>query len=112
MKYNFIVDFKENGMDKNRSHIVIGAESEILAGMLLKKEYDDMGCDVFTIAVVDGDYTNEQLYAMANHGIGLDRAKARLIYVSNEAQEYFKKLYKNPKEAKKLREELNAKLMR
>lgn len=39
MKVNILVDFKENGLDKNEPHIVIGAENETAAAVMLVLEY-------------------------------------------------------------------------
>ena len=39
MNVNILVDFKENGRDKNEPHIVCGVSDEITAGKLLRKNW-------------------------------------------------------------------------
>ena len=92
MKCNILVDYIENGIDRNRPHIVLGAKNEIIAGMAVKKEYEENDCIVQSMTLIDGDYTLDQLHAMANYGDGIDKVNYRIIYVSEKTMEYFKKM--------------------
>lgn len=106
MKCNILVDYIENGIDRNRPHIVLGTTNEIVAGMAVKKEYEENGCIVQAMTVIDGDYTLDQLHAMANYGDGIDKVNYRIIYVSEKTMEYFKKMQQDPEASRKLREEI------
>lgn len=108
MKVNILVDYTENGIDRNRPHIVIGAVNETAAGMAVKKEYEENGCIVQSMIVIDGDYTLDQLHDMANYGKGLDEVKSRMLYISAETLEYFKKMQQDPEASRKLREEIES----
>lgn len=106
MKVNILVDFKENGIDKNEPHIVIGAENETAAAVMLKKALECKGYVVQAMCVVDGDYTLDELHAMAHYGIGMDLQKCRPLYISDEMLEYIYKLQSDPEEMRKAREEI------
>lgn len=111
MKVNIIADFKENGVDKNEPHIVVGAVSEMAAGHAVKEKIEAQGGSVQMLTVVEGEWTLEELHDMANYGIGKENAVSRILYLSLEARDYFEKIKNDPEEAKRLREEL-AKRMR
>lgn len=111
MKVNIIADFKENGVDKNEPHIVVGAVSEMAAGHAVKEKTEAQGGSVQMLTVVEGEWTLEELHDMANYGIGKENAVSRILYLSLEARDYFEKIKNDPGEAKRLREEL-AKRMR
>lgn len=112
MKVNILVDFKVNGLDKNEPHIVIGAVNEDAAGIILRQELERKGYDVQAMFVVEGDYTLEQLHDMANYGTDLDKAKHRLIYLSEEAVRYFAHIRNDSEEAERIRRELQERLNR
>ena len=106
MKVNILVDYTENGVDRNRPHVVIGAINETAAGMAVMKEYEENGCVVQSMIVIDGDYTLDQLHDMANYGAGMDKAQYRILCISSEAMEFFRKMQQDPEEARKLRGEI------
>lgn len=106
MKINILVDFTENEIDRNRPHIVIGAINETVAAMAIKEEYEENGCIVQSMIVVDGDYTLDQLHDMANYGIGMEKAQCRMLYLSPETKKFFRKIQHDPETARKLREEI------
>ena len=110
MKYNFLVDFTENGIDKNEPHIIIGAENEFSAAATLKQILEEKGYEIQMIFVVEGDYTLQQLHDLANYGVGLESCKMRPVYVSVKTLEYFEMLRNNPEEAKHVHEELQQRL--
>lgn len=112
MKVNILVDFKEDGIDKNEPHIVIGSVSETAAGMMLKQALERKGYDIQSMIAVEGDYTLDQLYDMANYGTGLDKTKSRVIYLSEEAVRYFEYVRNNPEEAERVRKEIQERLNR
>lgn len=107
MNVNILADFQENGQDKNEPHIVCGVSDEMIAGTIIKKKLEDQGCRVQSLTVIDGIWTLEQLHDMANYGDYLDRVNYRIIYLSSEMVEHLQKVRNNPKEAEKIRMELN-----
>ena len=72
MKVNILVDFKENGLDKNEPHIVIGAENETAAAVMLKAALECKGYVVQAMCVVDGEYTLDELTDMIYTGEIID----------------------------------------
>lgn len=106
MKVNILVDFKENGIDKNEPHIVIGAESETAAAVMLKKTLECKGYVVQAMVVVYGDFTLDELHDMAHYGIGLNLQEYRPLYISDDMLEYIHKLQRDPEEMRKVKEEI------
>ena len=106
MKVNLLVDFKENGIDKNEPHIVIGAENETAAAAALLKSLECKGYDVQSMIAVDGDYTLAELHGMANYGVGFELNKCRLLYMSHECMEYIDRVKRDPEESRKLQKEI------
>lgn len=106
MKVNILADFQENGIDKNEPHIIMGAESEMAAGVMVKTMLEAKGYVVQALTVVYGDYTVDELHDMANYGIGLDMRKCRPLYISGEMQEYIRKLVSDPAERKRAKKEI------
>lgn len=107
MSVNILADFKENGMDKNEPHIVCGVNDEFVAGAIIKKQLESRGCQVQSLIVIDGVWTVEQLHDMANYGDNLDKVTHRVIYLSGDMITYLNSIRNNPKEAQKVRAELN-----
>lgn len=106
MKVNILADYKENGIDKNEPHIIMGARSEFAACVALKSLLEAKGYDVQALVVVDGDYTIGELHDMANYGIGLDIVNCRPMYMADEMRKYIKKLEDDPEERRKAAEEI------
>lgn len=106
MKVNILVDFKENGIDKNEPHIVIGAENETAAAVKLLESLTRKGYDVQSMFAVDGDYTLVELHDIAQYGIGLAMDKCRPLYMSHECMEYIGRLKRDPGEARRIQEEI------
>lgn len=106
MKVNILVDFKENGQDKNEPHIVLGAVNETVAATILKKSLESKGYDVQSMIVVYGDYTLDELHKMSHYGIGLDISKCRPLFLSDEMMKYIEKLHSDSAELRKAREEI------
>jgi len=106
MSVNILADFTENGLDKNKPHIVAGTNDIYLAGKIVKNKIEDQGCIVQSLTVVDGIWTLKQLHDMANYGDNLSQANARVIYVSKEALEYFEMLKNCPEEREGIQQEI------
>ena len=84
MNVNILVDFKENGRDKNEPHIVCGVRDEITAGKVVKKKLESRGCKVQCLTVIEGIWTLEQLHDMANYGDYLDKVNHKMMLGSKE----------------------------
>ena len=110
MNVNILVDFKENGRDKNEPHIVCGVRDEITAGKVVKKKLESRGCKVQCLTVIEGRWTLEQLHDMANYGDYLDKVNHKIIYLSDEMIEYFRSIHNNPDAANKIRAELSERI--
>lgn len=106
MSVNILVDFTENGIDKNEPHIVAGTDDVYLAGRIVKNKIEDQGGLVQSLTVVTGMWTLDQLHDMANYGDNMAKAEVRLIYVSADTLEYFKRVHNNPSEQMKIRQEI------
>ena len=106
MKINILVDYKENGIDKNEVHIVWFAENETAAAAALLKSLECKGYDVQSMIAVDGDYTLAELHDMANYGVGFELNKCRLLYMSHECMEYIARVKRDPEESRKLQKEI------
>ena len=106
MKVNILVDFKENGIDKNEPHIVWFAENETAAAAKLLESLTCKRYDVQSMIAVDGDYTLVELHDMAQYGIGLAVDKCRPLYMSHECMEYIGRLKRDPEEVRRLQDEI------
>ena len=106
MKVNILVDYEENGIDKNEVHIVWFAENETAAAAKLLESLTCKGYNVQSMIAVDGDYTLAELHDMANYGVGFELNKCRLLYMSHECMEYIARVKRDPEEARKLQEEM------
>ena len=106
MSVNILADFKENGADKNRPHIVCGTNNVHLAAMKVKDGLEKQGYVVQALTVVDGYWTLDQLHDMANYGMYLDQVNARVVYVSKEEMEWVEELKQCPKKRAELNQEI------
>lgn len=106
MHVNILADFTENGMDRNEPHIVCGTNNVYLAAQVVKDKLEKQGCKVQTLFVIEGTWTLEQLYDMANYGDGLEKVQVRPVYMSEEALLFMEELKNNPAMSKKLQQEL------
>ena len=106
MKVNILVDFKENGIDKNEVHIVWFAENETASAAALLESLACKGYDVQSMIAVDGDYTLAELHGMANYGVGFELNKCRLLYMSHECMEYIARVKHDPEETRRLQDEI------
>lgn len=106
MSVNILVDFIENGKDKNEPHIVQGTKNVYLAGIIVMEKLKKQGCVVQSMFVVEGDLTLEQLHDMANYGDQLDMDRCHLLYMSPELQRYLMEISRDPEKGKATKEEL------
>lgn len=106
MSINILADFTDNGIDKNEPHIVLHTDNEYVAGEVVKQKLESQGYVVQALSVVKGTYTLDELHDMANYGIGLDQAESRMIYVSAEAIECFRRAANNPAVAEEMQREI------
>ena len=106
MSVNILVDFTENGKDKNEPYIVQGTNNAYLAGIIVMEELKKQRCVVQSMVVIDGDFTIEQLHDMANYGEEFNKERCHLLYISQEMQQYLTEISKDPQKGKKAKEEI------
>lgn len=110
MKVNIVADFKENGIDRNEPHIIVGTNSEMIAAHVVLKKLQAQGRDAQMLVVIDGDWTLDELHDIANYGMYRDKVQPRVIYLSPEAEECLHRLRNDPVEAQRVKEELAERL--
>lgn len=106
MSVNILVDFTENGKDKNEPYIVQGTNNAYLAGIVVMEELKKQRCVVQSMVVIDGDFTIEQLHDMANYGDNFDAEQYHLLYMSQEMQQYLTEISRDPWKGQKAKEEI------
>lgn len=106
MSVNILVDFTENGLDKNEPHIVQGTDNIYLAGTVVMQKMRKQGCIVQSMFVVEGDYSLDELHDMANYGDQLDMDRCYLLYVSPDMKRYLKEISQDPVKGREAKMEL------